>query len=242
MPIDNPTALVEEFKKSGEFDRVRRELLAHFQQDASYPSLKERVEDIARQRLAKDQMMQYMPQETVYKELAQEVDRYPIVERAVADGRILSDPTFLANIESSLQKILRDDRGGKSSSATKDNGSEKTRAPVMNASTDPIEKAVRDAQQSGSIHEQPNPTVPKDSKNFGNPLSAPHDTSITNTSATPSVAVDGVNPTDSADSKTSAMDQSSHSQALPNAPDLNTNPVVDAAYDGQQPMDIDIDN
>ncbi|KAJ3514890.1 hypothetical protein NLJ89_g2110 [Agrocybe chaxingu] len=242
MPIDNPTALVEEFKKSGEFDRVRRELLAQFQQDESYPALKERVEDIARQRLAKDQMMQYMPQETVYKELAQEVDRYPIVERAVADGRILSDPTFLANVESSLQKILRDDRGGKSSSATKDNGSEKIRTSVTQASTDPIEKDVPDAQQSGNAHEQQNSTVPSDSKDFGNPLSAPPDTSTTNVSSASSVAADGVNPTDSADSKTSAMDQSSPSQTLSHAPDLNTNPVVDGTDDGQQPMDIDVDN
>lgn len=33
MPLVTPVALVEEFKKSGEFDRLRRELLTQFQSD-----------------------------------------------------------------------------------------------------------------------------------------------------------------------------------------------------------------
>ena len=35
MPISNPTQLVDAFKKSGEFDRLRKELLAQFQAEVS---------------------------------------------------------------------------------------------------------------------------------------------------------------------------------------------------------------
>jgi hypothetical protein len=35
-----------------------------------------------------------------------------MVERAVADVRIFSDPTFLASTKSSIKKILDDERGG----------------------------------------------------------------------------------------------------------------------------------
>jgi len=37
MTISNPTQLVDAFKKSGEFDRLRRELLAEFQQGVRAP-------------------------------------------------------------------------------------------------------------------------------------------------------------------------------------------------------------
>ena len=39
--------------------------------------------------------------------------RFPVVERAVVEVRILSDPAFLATIQSSVQKILRLEKGGK---------------------------------------------------------------------------------------------------------------------------------
>lgn len=38
MPISNPTQLVDAYKKSGEFDRLRRELLASFQRDVRLKS------------------------------------------------------------------------------------------------------------------------------------------------------------------------------------------------------------
>lgn len=39
--------------------------------------------------------------------------RYPIVERAVADVRALSDPSFASGIRESVRKILQEDRRGK---------------------------------------------------------------------------------------------------------------------------------
>ncbi|KZT27005.1 hypothetical protein NEOLEDRAFT_1061726 [Neolentinus lepideus HHB14362 ss-1] len=111
MPIKNPTQLVDEFKKSGEFDRLRRELLKQFQKGDGIESFMARVEDIARQRINADQKLQYMPPEAVHRELMQEIDRYPLVERAVADVCMFSDPGFAANIRRSVTKILRQDKG-----------------------------------------------------------------------------------------------------------------------------------
>jgi len=110
MSIVNPTQLVDAYKKSGEFDRLRRELLASFQRGDGMSSFMNRVEDIARQKLESDQRLHYMPPETVHRELTQELDRFPIIERAVADVRMLSDPSFTTGIRTSVQKILREDR------------------------------------------------------------------------------------------------------------------------------------
>lgn len=110
MSISNPTQLVDAYKKSGEFDRLRRELLAEFQRGEGMSAFMARVDDIARKKLETDQRLQYMPAETVHRELQQELDRYPIVERAVADVRMLSDQSFISGIRDSVQRILREDR------------------------------------------------------------------------------------------------------------------------------------
>ncbi|KII95902.1 hypothetical protein PLICRDRAFT_232661 [Plicaturopsis crispa FD-325 SS-3] len=52
-----------------------------------------------------------MSKESAQRELMQEVDRYPIVERAIADVQMLSDPAFAQGIRSSMHKILKRDRG-----------------------------------------------------------------------------------------------------------------------------------
>jgi len=115
MTIINPTQLVDEFKKSGEFDRLRRELLTQFQRGDSTASFTSRVEDIARQRLLSDQKLQYMPPDAAHRELMKEMDRYPIVERAVGELQMFADPSFITEIRNSVQKILREDRGKASS-------------------------------------------------------------------------------------------------------------------------------
>lgn len=45
--------------------------------------------------------------------------RYPIVERAVSDVRLLSDPTFAASIRESVNKILMEDRNKSENPAEK---------------------------------------------------------------------------------------------------------------------------
>ncbi|PPQ79502.1 hypothetical protein CVT25_003384 [Psilocybe cyanescens] len=142
MPIDNPTTLVEEFKKSGEFDRLRRELLAQFQQDESYPSFKEGVEAIARKRLANDQLLLFQSTDLALKELTQEIQRYPIVERAVANVRTLSDPTMLAGIQQTMQKILHDEKHGTSSLTPKE-------VAQSTSTGNQPEKSTQDAQLEG---------------------------------------------------------------------------------------------
>ncbi|KAF9534994.1 hypothetical protein CPB83DRAFT_843301 [Crepidotus variabilis] len=124
MPIETPAALVEEFKKSGEFDRIRRELLQEFQKDDSYTAFQGKIEEIVKQRLAKAQMLHYLPQDMVQKELGQEVERYPIVERAVADVQLFSDPTFIGKLGDSLQKVLQ-------------TANEKSSAPATQQMTEP---------------------------------------------------------------------------------------------------------
>jgi hypothetical protein len=84
------------YKKSGEFDRLRREILSDFQrsvspktsappgwvtghpiiaiQEAVEPLLS-RVENIARQKLQADRKLGYLPQEAVHRELIAELDR-----------------------------------------------------------------------------------------------------------------------------------------------------------------------
>ncbi|KAF9468822.1 hypothetical protein BDZ94DRAFT_1244660 [Collybia nuda] len=111
MSITNPTQLVDEFKKSGEFDRLRRELLSQFQQSDGLAAFKSRIEDIARQRIISDQKMRFLPEESVHRELIQEMDRYPVVERAAADVQMLSDPSFTENIRNLIHGIIRDGKG-----------------------------------------------------------------------------------------------------------------------------------
>lgn len=90
-----------------------------------------RVEDIAKQKLASDPQLQYMPEANVSREIMQELDRcafwsccpfhvwgrhcawllrYPIVERAVQDFSLLSDPVLANSMRESMRKILQENR------------------------------------------------------------------------------------------------------------------------------------
>ncbi|KAG7445907.1 uncharacterized protein BT62DRAFT_932251 [Guyanagaster necrorhizus] len=113
MPIANPAQLVDAFKKSGEFDRLRRELLSEFQQGngVDINEFKSKIESYIKNRLVSDEKLKYLPQETVQRELMLEVDRYPTVERAATDMAVFSDPTFLSNIQTIANRLLLEDRG-----------------------------------------------------------------------------------------------------------------------------------
>ncbi|KAF8631280.1 hypothetical protein AX15_002606 [Amanita polypyramis BW_CC] len=119
----DPSQLVQQFKKSGEFDRLRRHLLSQFQRSDGITTFKSKVEDIVRQRFTSDDKLQQLPPDVVHKELMQELDRqvpssfylvsalsscrYPIVERAAADICTLSDTPFADEVRSSMQRILQ---------------------------------------------------------------------------------------------------------------------------------------
>ncbi|KAL5527070.1 hypothetical protein ACEPAG_5861 [Sanghuangporus baumii] len=113
MSISDPEKLVAEFKKSGEFDRLRRELLQQFRDHDAIGTFMSRVQDIVQQRLAEDERLQYLPPEAVHNELMQDMDRFPLVQRSVADLPALTDPAFNASISRSLARILNsgDERG-----------------------------------------------------------------------------------------------------------------------------------
>ncbi|KAH9943026.1 uncharacterized protein BXZ73DRAFT_97090 [Epithele typhae] len=110
MSINHPNQLVEEFKKSGEFDRLRKLLLQEFMDSEGKAALHARVDDIAKQKLGTDPKLQYMPEAGVSREIMQELERFPVVERAVAQVTKLSDPAFAAGMKEAIRKILQDDR------------------------------------------------------------------------------------------------------------------------------------
>ncbi|KAF8897193.1 hypothetical protein BD779DRAFT_1781759 [Infundibulicybe gibba] len=61
----------------------------------------------------------------MHRELMQEIDRYPIVERALADVHAFSDPEFIDSVRGSAERILRGDKGPKSQTwPRKENGDE----------------------------------------------------------------------------------------------------------------------
>ncbi|KAG0702320.1 hypothetical protein DFH29DRAFT_504610 [Suillus ampliporus] len=72
----SPITGIDEFKKSGEFDRLRRELLSHFQRSDRTEAFKSHVDDIARQRLSSDPKLISMPNDAVQRELLGEIDRF----------------------------------------------------------------------------------------------------------------------------------------------------------------------
>ncbi|KAH9072406.1 hypothetical protein EDB83DRAFT_2170380, partial [Lactarius deliciosus] len=89
------------FKKSGEFDRLRRELLAQFQSGVRAVGTEAfcaRVDDIARARLEAEDKLHLKADDTLHRELLQELDRFPLVERALADVPALADPEFATGI------------------------------------------------------------------------------------------------------------------------------------------------
>lgn len=110
MSIVNPAQLVAEFKKSGGFDRMRREVLAEFQKSDAMIPLMSRVEDIVRQKLQSDKKLEYLPHEAVHRELMDELDRYPIVDRAFGDFRSRSNGSFSRAVNKSLKGILHSNR------------------------------------------------------------------------------------------------------------------------------------
>ncbi|KAF9076563.1 hypothetical protein BDP27DRAFT_1313546 [Rhodocollybia butyracea] len=100
MPATNPSDLVEQFKRSGEFDRLRRELFAEFQKGDHIPTFNKKTEDVVKQRFASMKARPFMnsrfdkTEGNIRTELMQEIQRYPYVETTVNDLAIFSDKNF----------------------------------------------------------------------------------------------------------------------------------------------------
>ncbi|KAH8106175.1 hypothetical protein BXZ70DRAFT_421476 [Cristinia sonorae] len=114
MPAQTPAQLVDEFKKSGEFDRLRRDLLNSFRNGGGMNTLVTRVEELTKNKLSSEPQLQHMAEAQTVRELMQELERYPLIERAVADVPALVDPSFAASLRRSIEIVLYDDqRDGK---------------------------------------------------------------------------------------------------------------------------------
>jgi len=112
--ILTPPQLVDEFKRSGEFDRIRRELLAQFHDGEASAAVLSRVQELVHQKLSSDPKMRYLPDTAATRELMQELDRYPVVERAVGDMPFFSDPSFGETVNKHITSILDQDRAPRS--------------------------------------------------------------------------------------------------------------------------------
>ncbi|KAJ3857174.1 hypothetical protein EV368DRAFT_61082 [Lentinula lateritia] len=114
MPASNPNQLVEEFKKSGEFDRLRRELFAEFQKGDHISSFNKKTEDVVQQRFASMKSRSFISarfnknESNLRTELLQEIQRYPYVETTVNDMPIFSDKSFDDNLKESVMRALKD--------------------------------------------------------------------------------------------------------------------------------------
>lgn len=69
------------------------------------------MDDIARERLDAEDKLHLKAADTLHRELLQELDRFPLVERAVADVPALANPEFAAGIRRHAQNLLQRSRG-----------------------------------------------------------------------------------------------------------------------------------
>lgn len=122
-----------------------------------------RVEDIARQRLSSDMRLRYLGPDAVHAELMQEMDRFPLVQRAVAEVPALQRPEFRAAIQKSLRRLLRTEDEDDTSSEEDDSEDESSEgegdaepsfhapSPVVNGTT-ALPKKVDEVKMSNGAH------------------------------------------------------------------------------------------
>ncbi|KAK7696637.1 hypothetical protein QCA50_001295 [Cerrena zonata] len=110
MRISEPNELVEEFKKSGEFDRLRRQMLLQFQSGNSLHPLLGEIETIVKRQFLSEQSLHYMSEAVASRELMGEVARSTIIERAVADVTTLRDPEFTSCLNKEISDLLLENR------------------------------------------------------------------------------------------------------------------------------------
>ncbi|KDQ14232.1 hypothetical protein BOTBODRAFT_354130 [Botryobasidium botryosum FD-172 SS1] len=75
MAITTPQELVDEYKRSGAFDRFRRELLTSFQRSEVGTNFIARVEEIASKKLAADGPSAHRSRDAAHSELMKELER-----------------------------------------------------------------------------------------------------------------------------------------------------------------------
>ncbi|KAF8709552.1 COMPASS (Complex proteins Set1p) component shg1, partial [Rhizoctonia solani] len=112
MPITTPQQLVDEYKRSGAFDLLRKKLLTEFQNTKSHEKFLERVDDIARDKLKDDVHLAYKKRDKLHEETMIELERYPLWERALNDAKseILERRPFYLAVDEDLSRILQTEK------------------------------------------------------------------------------------------------------------------------------------
>ncbi|KIY63474.1 hypothetical protein CYLTODRAFT_314191, partial [Cylindrobasidium torrendii FP15055 ss-10] len=110
MSITNPDQLVQAFKSSGEFARLRRELFAEFEGRDNIEEFKARVETILKERLIADQKLRFNMESKIHEELMEEINRRPVVTRAVDEVPSLANGSLLDTIHTSAYRVLQESR------------------------------------------------------------------------------------------------------------------------------------
>lgn len=112
MPITTPQQLVDEYKRSGAFDILRKRLLNEFQNTKSHEKFVERVDDIAREKLKDDVHLAYKKRDKLHEETMIELERYPLWERALNDAKseILEKRPFFAAVDEDLDRLLQTEK------------------------------------------------------------------------------------------------------------------------------------
>ncbi|KAH7344045.1 hypothetical protein B0J17DRAFT_645135 [Rhizoctonia solani] len=112
MPITTPQQLVDEYKRSGAFDLLRKRLLTEFQNTKSHEKFLERVDDIARDKLKDDVHLAYKKRDKLHEETMIELERYPLWERALNDTKseILERRPFFLAVDDDLDRLLQTEK------------------------------------------------------------------------------------------------------------------------------------
>ncbi|QRV87300.1 hypothetical protein RhiJN_15318 [Ceratobasidium sp. AG-Ba] len=112
MPFKTPQQLVDEYKRSGAFDLLRKKLLTEFQTTKSHEKFVERVEEIVGEKLKDDVHLTYKKRDKLQEEIIIELERYPLWERALSDARaeILEKRKFFGPVDEDLDKLLQADK------------------------------------------------------------------------------------------------------------------------------------
>ncbi|KIJ32359.1 hypothetical protein M422DRAFT_265858 [Sphaerobolus stellatus SS14] len=104
--MQNAKQLVDEFKKSGEFDRLRKQLLIHFMNSDEKDPLMSKAEAIVQEKLSTDVRLEHKRVDQVYSEVIQELERYPMIGDAITSTGVLKDEALLTSIEQYARNIL----------------------------------------------------------------------------------------------------------------------------------------
>ncbi|KAJ7162571.1 hypothetical protein C8R43DRAFT_990750 [Mycena crocata] len=164
MPISDPRQLVAEFKKSGEFDRLRRELLADSQRSNGFEPFKARLEEIAQEYISGQTAHTNSTTTDIHKKLIQEVNRFPVVERFASEVPMLSELPM--RIRASLQRILGEDRGEQHPLPTPSAPSQEHIAPSQPSVPPPADLFMKETEESPVRSSQEAPVgalVPRES-------------------------------------------------------------------------------